>query len=183
MSTVSAAAGGHVGVCGSCCYRGSCWCLVCAGSGDHVDINDHSSHRRSCWCMWSQILPETVLMSVIDATSGAMLRSVSCVAARGYVNVCSPSCCQRPWWSPWSVILLRVCVDGWDLCSHGKACRSPWSMLLLVVMGKRASVTVISMTSGLYLRMQDTDGFSNNLSCTNNNNNNSKIIVIVIKTI
>lgn len=38
-------------------------------------------------------------------------------------------------------------------------------------MGKRASVTVISMTSGSYLRMRDIDGFSNNLSCTNNNNN------------
>lgn len=157
-SVLCAATWGHTDVHHqSCCWK-PCWCLwfmlpqsfmlvsvVCVGSGDHVDINDH---RRPCWCMWSQILPETVLMSVIHATSEAMLRSVSCVAARGYVNASNPSCCQRPWWSLWSVIPLRVCVDVCDLCSHGKACRSPWSMLLLVVMVKGTSVTVILMTSG-----------------------------------
>lgn len=113
---------------------------------EHVDIGNQGCHRRPYWCLWSLMPPKTMLLSMIHAGihAEAMMRSMVHDATGNH-----------------------VVVHGlWSL-------RKPWSMLLLAVMDKEASVAVISMNSDSELRMRDTEGFYNNSIPTHKEKRNS----------
>lgn len=111
--------GGHVRVYDLCCHPRPCWsflpaeatmrftvctspedCVtiqmgtVCAPSRGHVVVHGLCYHRRVCWCLWSVLLPEAMLISM--------------VLAEGCVDVRGPCCQQKLCGSPWSMLPLTL---------------------------------------------------------------------------
>lgn len=76
----------------------------------HVDVHGPHYPQRPCWCLWSWLPQETVLISVLSATTRGLvdLCSVVCATAGGYVDLWGLCRCQRPWWGPRSTLPLGI---------------------------------------------------------------------------
>lgn len=102
----------------------------------------------------SVLLPETILRSVAPA------------AVEDHMDLHGLCYCLKSYWRQWPALLPRAMIvsdvlaegkgstDVYGLYCHQKACGNPCSMLLVNVMGKGASFSVLLMPADSKLRMR-----------------------------
>ena len=63
----------------------------CAATWSHVDVHGLCCCWEPWWCLWSVLLLESMLQSIIHAIT------------KGHINVCALCSLQKPCGSPWSL--------------------------------------------------------------------------------
>lgn len=123
--------------------------VVCAVNRSHVGVCDLCCHHRWYWCPRSMLSQETVLMYVIRAAAGIMLRSMAHFA----VTSCWGLCSLLPLEAGWTCL---VCM------ATGNPQRSSRSMLPSAA-GAKTLLSHWCWWPQTPNRMRDMEGFWDNL--------------------
>lgn len=117
-----------------------CWCpwsmlpqdtmmtsMIKAATGDHADVCDLGCHQRPCPYLWLMLKLLAMLISKVHTVAGS------------HEKVYDPCCHLGPYLRSIFWAASRGCVDVHGPQSYRKWCGSPQSVLLMAVVGGKAS--------------------------------------------